>query len=492
MKFKLAQPQFIYELGKRKNQEDNIFPTAGEATTDSRLFIVCDGMGGHESGEVASKTVCEALSEYILSNVTDDTIFTETLFENALDYAYKQLDEKDTGNSQKQMGTTMTLIFFHKGGCFMSHIGDSRIYHIRPSEKKIKYISRDHSLVFDLFRIGIIKYEEMQTHPKRNIINKAMMPGEDNRVNADIVNTTDIQPGDIFYLCSDGMIELMDESDILGILSSDNTDEVKCQRLKSATLDNSDNHSAYIVKVDDVIMEGEEETYRNDEQTSRSNTVNYIPKLNEEEVTKINTGNFKSDSPNPDKTKKLFPWVKIMLVLIAVAFVGLFIVPQHLKRSQKYTMDKQGKIYQDENELTDEEVFVYGQQKDTTNKSNNALGVNARKKQNESQTTQQKNKQANTQSDKENKSQNQEAQENNSNTSNESTSTGDATSHGTSGGGNETTTTPTTPAVNNSAESGATHPNESSAGTASGGSKTTTPANNPTPTPTTTGGGTTE
>ena len=373
MKFKLAQPQYIYELGQRNNQEDSIFPVAGAATIDSRLFIVCDGMGGHDKGEVASKTVCDALAKFVLTNVDENTYFTNEMFEDALDEAYKELDTKDVPENIKKMGTTLTFILFHKGGCFMAHIGDSRIYHVRPSTEQILYISRDHSLVFDLFTSGEIKYEEIQTHPRKNIITRAMMPGEESRVNADVANTTDILPGDYFYLCSDGMLEQMDESDILGILGSNSPDEAKQQRLISATLDNADNHSAYIIRVEDVEMEPGDEQCRNDEQTSRTNTINYIPELNGQEVTKVNNGNFVADGPQPVKEKPLFPWIKIVLVLLVLAIVGLFVIPPYLskKDSENRTTDEQGQTYQDK-EKEEEEDLSKTTTADNADKKNNA------------------------------------------------------------------------------------------------------------------------
>jgi len=383
MKFKLAQPQYIYELGQRNNQEDSIFPVAGAATIDSRLFIVCDGMGGHDKGEVASKTVCDALAKFVLTNVDENTYFTNEMFEDALDEAYKELDTKDVPENIKKMGTTLTFILFHKGGCFMAHIGDSRIYHVRPSTEQILYISRDHSLVFDLFRSGEIKYEEMQTHPRKNIITRAMMPGEESRVNADVANTTDILPGDYFYLCSDGMLEQMDESDILGILGSNSPDEAKQQRLISATLDNADNHSAYIIRVEDVEMEPGDEQCRNDEQTSRTNTINYIPELNGQEVTKVNNGNFVADGPQPVKEKPLFPWIKIVLVLLVLAIVGLFVIPPYLskKDSENRTTDEQGQTYQDK-EKEEEEDLSKTTTADNADKKNNEAVNNDKPAQN--------------------------------------------------------------------------------------------------------------
>ena len=324
MKVSLAQPQFIYELGKRNNQEDTIWPASENATSDDRLFIVCDGMGGHEHGERASRIVCDSFARYVSQNVDNNTVFDDDMFNEALEMAYQELDEADENNGSRKMGTTLTLILFHKGGCFMAHIGDSRIYHVRPSEKRFLYMSRDHSLVFELFRSGEISYEEMKTHPKKNIITRAMMPGEDNRVSAETVNTIDIKPGDYFYICSDGMLERTEESDIMGILASDNTDTAKQQRLISTALDNKDNHSAYIIRVEQVEQEEGDEQMRNDEATSRGNVVNYIPELNKQAVTKVAEGEFVSDGPVKEKVKKKFPWVKIMLVLIAAAAYTLF------------------------------------------------------------------------------------------------------------------------------------------------------------------------
>ncbi len=324
MKVSLAQPQFIYELGKRNNQEDTIYPSSENATAEDRLFIVCDGMGGHEHGERASRIVCESFAKYVNQHVDDNTVFNDDMFNEALELAYQELDNADDNTVSKKMGTTLTFILFHKGGCFMAHIGDSRIYHVRPSEKRFLYMSRDHSLVFELFRSGEISYEEMKTHPKKNIITRAMMPGEENRLSAETVNTTDIQPGDYFYLCSDGMLERTEESDIMGILASDNTDTAKQQRLISTALDNKDNHSAYIIRIEEVKTEAGDSEIRNDEANSRSNVVNYIPEINKQAVTKVAEGDFVSDEPVKEKVKKKFPWVKIMLVLIAAAVYTLF------------------------------------------------------------------------------------------------------------------------------------------------------------------------
>ena len=111
-------------------------------------------MGGHEAGEVASQTVCEAMSRYIAAHPREDGLFDENDFRAALDAAYDALDARDAGG-EKKMGTTLTFVRFHSGGCFLAHIGDSRIYHIRPGEG-ILYRTDDHSLVNSLVHKGML------------------------------------------------------------------------------------------------------------------------------------------------------------------------------------------------------------------------------------------------------------------------------------------------------------------------------------------------
>ncbi len=251
MKYIIAKPHSIYELGKRANQEDNIYPKHGEATTNDSLFIVCDGMGGHESGEVASSTVCETMSNYINEHV-DGYSFSEQDFQAALSATYDALDAKDNG-AEKKMGTTMTFMKFHSGGCLMAHIGDSRMYHVRPSaEEKNLFTSVDHSLVNDLIAIGELTKEEAKTSRQKNIITRAIQPNQERRAKAAIKLITDIQVGDYFYICTDGMLEEMDDDNVVNILSMDNDDSEKIRILTELTVENKDNHSAYLIRIEAV------------------------------------------------------------------------------------------------------------------------------------------------------------------------------------------------------------------------------------------------
>lgn len=269
MKIAIQQPQAIFHQGKRKNQEDALFPLPGEACRDDRFFIVCDGMGGHEKGEVASLAVSEGLSAALRRIMADNTLLTDERFDEALACAYDTLDKADTQHEGK-MGTTMTCVCLHQGGCLAAHIGDSRIYHIRPKTRQVLYRSRDHSLVQHLYEMGEISYNDMATSPRRNIISRVMQPYQPERTRATLVHITDLRPGDYLYLCSDGMLENMDDPELLDILSSRVTDQKKVQTLISRTSQNADNHSAYLIRIDKVKLESGDKHLVEDEQQARA------------------------------------------------------------------------------------------------------------------------------------------------------------------------------------------------------------------------------
>ena len=267
MKFKL-KAYSIQEFGQRKDaqgnphQEDSIYPLHGKQTDADRLFILCDGMGGHDAGEVASATVCEAMSQSVNASAPNsEALFTDDMLLKAVNDAFHALDQKDSG-ATKKMGTTMTFLKLHAGGATIAHMGDSRVYHIRPGKDadstQILFMTEDHSLVNDLVKIGELTPEEARVSPQKNIITRAMQPHMERQPKADIHHVTDIKPGDYFYLCSDGMLEEMEDANIRFNFSDMNgNDENKVQVLTNATIDNRDNHTALIIHILDV--EGEAE-----------------------------------------------------------------------------------------------------------------------------------------------------------------------------------------------------------------------------------------
>ena len=267
MKFKLTTSA-IYEFGQRKDaagnphQEDSLYPqehVQQPGPTDSRLFIVCDGMGGHDAGEVASATVCEALSRSILRRNTAEGPFTDNDLRQAVADAYDALDVMDTG-AAKKMGTTLTLLKLHEAGYTIAHMGDSRVYHIRPGKDRehtrIVHVTSDHSLVNDLLKIGELTPETAKTYPRKNVITRAMQPNMERRSRPEIYRSSDIRPGDYFFLCSDGMLEQTEDDNLCYFFSNEVAGiDKKTALLTDITRDNRDNHTAIIVRVDSV--EGE-------------------------------------------------------------------------------------------------------------------------------------------------------------------------------------------------------------------------------------------
>lgn len=266
MKYKI-KVYSIWEFGQRKDaegnphQEDCTYPLPADLKDTDRTFILCDGMGGHDAGEVASATVCQAMGEYIAQDKEREAkdIFSDDVLKGALAAAFDALDLKDNG-AEKKMGTTMTFLRLHRDGATIAHIGDSRVYHIRPGkdgmDTRILFETEDHSLVNNLIKIGELTREEARHSSQKNVITRAMQPHPDYRPKADIYHTADIQAGDFFYMCSDGMLEQsdMENGESLRNIFSRKIDstERKVEILKDVTEDNRDNHTALIIEVVEV------------------------------------------------------------------------------------------------------------------------------------------------------------------------------------------------------------------------------------------------
>lgn len=252
MKIHLSRSYSFSQLGKRSNQEDSRYPDCDELNDGATaFFLVCDGVGGNEKGEVASRTVCDSFGASLASfDWTKE--FTERDFEAALDTAFNALAEKSC-ESNRGMATTLTFVAFHAGGCFIAHIGDSRVYYVRPGEG-IVYRTEDHSLVNALVRAGVITEKEAETHPDRNVITRAVcVPADDEeRAAATTANISDVRQGDYLFLCSDGVLENVSGSRLLEILSGEESDKEKCRQIAALSSGSNDNNTAWLVRIGEV------------------------------------------------------------------------------------------------------------------------------------------------------------------------------------------------------------------------------------------------
>ena len=254
----IRKPLCFSEIGRKGNQEDFLFPIS--ASVNDRIFILCDGMGGHDNGEVASRVAATTLGNFLSSRQKVCREVDPAVFEEGLSAAYDALDVIDT-NSLKKPGTTMTCLCLNLDNYLMAHIGDSRIYHIRPSlfnpetgRGGIIYQSEDHSLVNDLLKAGELTEEEARDFPQKNIITRAMQPHLERRYKADVAVFNDIKAGDYFFICCDGILEQLSNEMLCSILANQKlNDEEKMAEIKAVCDSRTrDNYSCWLIPIESV------------------------------------------------------------------------------------------------------------------------------------------------------------------------------------------------------------------------------------------------
>lgn len=252
MIIKIGQPLAFSEIGRKDQQEDRIYPTIEQLGKDDRCFVLCDGMGGHEKGEVAAAIVSETLYKSLNANPPARDVADKQWFDRSLNAAYDALDKMECG-SERKPGTTMTCVYLAANGALCAHIGDSRIYVVRPG-KGIIYRSEDHSLVNQLVKIGEITPEEAAHHPRRNVILRAMQPGlGKERYAADVVLVNDVKAGDYFFLCCDGILEQLSDEKLCEIISADTTPDEKLAAIYDICFGKTrDNFTCILVPVAEV------------------------------------------------------------------------------------------------------------------------------------------------------------------------------------------------------------------------------------------------
>lgn len=251
MEIILRQPYSFCQPGRRSNQEDARFPDCDMPEDCPAAFVVCDGVGGQDKGEVASRTVADAIGA-CMRHVNLSRPFGADEFRKVLSHAYDALDRRMKSDT-REMATTMTFVCFHDGGAFCAHIGDSRIYHVRPGVG-IMYQSEDHSLVNSLVHSGNLTPEEAIDHPQGNLITRCMgyVAKGEQRASATTIQIDDVETGDYFFLCSDGVLHCVDDRLLYEILSSEMSDADKMARIAGLSRNSSDNNTAYLIGVDKV------------------------------------------------------------------------------------------------------------------------------------------------------------------------------------------------------------------------------------------------
>lgn len=247
----LHKPAYLHKIGKRKNNEDSIFPLENEAKVgaENNLFLVCDGVGGANKGEIASQLVCTHLSQYVAQN--ENATKNADFFKDGLEYVEQKLTEHVHQHPEcVGMATTLTLLYFnhHNNTATIAWSGDSRVYHIRNGH--ILFQTTDHSLVNEFVKRGDLTPEEARTHPQRNVILRAVS-GSDYPTELDVHENIQVLAGDYFLLCSDGILESVDDALIKQLLPNANqtVEEVSQKIEEQCQQFSNDNFSMYLLQV---------------------------------------------------------------------------------------------------------------------------------------------------------------------------------------------------------------------------------------------------
>jgi len=199
------------------------------ANSKRMIFLVADGMGGHVAGEVASQIAAATIEEVVASNMHSDADVEETL-KSAVIEANRRIYQTQLSNPELAgMGSTLTAMTFKDDQYYVAQVGDSRAYLWRDA--RLRQITRDHSLVWQLFDKGLLSKDELPSHPQKNLITRSIGPHE--AVEVDIYSG-ESRIDDIFLLCSDGLTDMLTDSRIEGILARDwESPQELCQELVS-------------------------------------------------------------------------------------------------------------------------------------------------------------------------------------------------------------------------------------------------------------------
>jgi protein phosphatase len=237
----LETPQIIVGIGQsvgiqRDSNEDSIFTLTSNLFSNGRtvnfgLYIIADGMGGHENGELASSIAVSQLSAHVIN-----TFFLPSISATGhqMDITLQEVMRDGVINAHEAIkqaamgsGTTLTAVLILGDQMTIAHVGDSRAYSISPGGQ-LQLLTHDHSLVKRLEEIGQITPAEASVHPKRNLLYRAL--GQGDQLEPDITSLSAYQ-GLQLMLCTDGLWGAVSEDELRSIIVSSSEPQTVCQSL---------------------------------------------------------------------------------------------------------------------------------------------------------------------------------------------------------------------------------------------------------------------
>jgi len=206
------------DVGRKRSHNEDCYLVQPE----DHLYVVCDGMGGHASGEIASQLACDEIGAFFQLSRDDDEVTWPykpdrrlTDLENRLSIGirwanFRVFDKAGSSIQFKGMGTTCVSIHLSNGSCAIAHVGDSRCYRIRGGA--IEQMTEDHSLLNDYKKLAQLTEEEIKNFPHKNIIVRALGMKETVLVDTRL---EEVRPQDVFLLCCDGLSGEVEDDEML-------------------------------------------------------------------------------------------------------------------------------------------------------------------------------------------------------------------------------------------------------------------------------------
>lgn len=213
-------------------------------------FVIADGMGGHNSGEVASKMAVDIVSKFIVDypeSFKDEKIITDSITTAMLNANEKIFYDASEQESNHGMGTTLIVAVILEDKLFLGHVGDSSAFLIRENE--IEKLTTDHTYIQELIKNGTITHEEAVNHPKRNVLTRAIGCEQNITIDSYVYS---IRKNDVILLCTDGLTNMVNENEIKDTINNNQDAEKICSTLVEIanSRGGDDNVTVMIIKND--------------------------------------------------------------------------------------------------------------------------------------------------------------------------------------------------------------------------------------------------
>ncbi len=212
---------------ERSRNEDSCYAVQD---SDLALLVVADGMGGHQAGNVASEIAVSTAEKYWESINRDkplsDREAKDLVKDLIIEANQSVISEADNSFDKRGMGTTLTVGLLSGNRLTIGHIGDSRAYLVNSD--RIELLTRDHSLLEQLIESGQVRPEEAKNHPKRHVLTRAL--GASSELQIDIIDY-DIEPGSALLLCTDGLTNLVEDHEILTVVTGQKDPQLQAESL---------------------------------------------------------------------------------------------------------------------------------------------------------------------------------------------------------------------------------------------------------------------